>query len=62
MQDIDKITRAWKDEDYRLSLSLDEQRALPANPSGSVELSEADLKDGGSFPSFFSFVPFFVCC
>ncbi|HKX26652.1 MAG TPA: mersacidin/lichenicidin family type 2 lantibiotic [Blastocatellia bacterium] len=48
MPDLDKIIRAWKDEDYRLSLSLDEQRALPANPAGSVELSNADLKAGGT--------------
>ena len=34
MQEIDKIILAWKDEDYRDSLSAQEQGALPANPAG----------------------------
>jgi mersacidin/lichenicidin family type 2 lantibiotic len=45
MQEVDKIIRAWKDEDYRSSLSTDEQRALPENPAGLIELTEEDLKD-----------------
>jgi len=37
------IVRAWKDEDYRLSLT-DEQRAmLPDSPAGMVELSDTDM-------------------
>jgi mersacidin/lichenicidin family type 2 lantibiotic len=43
MQEIDKIIRAWKDEDYRMSLSTDERQALPENPAGVVEFSGADL-------------------
>jgi mersacidin/lichenicidin family type 2 lantibiotic len=35
------ITRAWKDETYRQSLSAEQLRSLPANPAG--ELSDADL-------------------
>lgn len=38
------IARAWKDEAYRMSLSEEQLRALPANPAGELELSEADLK------------------
>ena len=38
-----QIIRAWKDASYRNSLSAAEQSALPANPAGSVEVSDADL-------------------
>jgi mersacidin/lichenicidin family type 2 lantibiotic len=41
MREIDHIIRAWKDDDYRLSLSLEEQRALPPNPAGGIELLNA---------------------
>lgn len=37
------IIRAWKDEEYRVSLS-DEQRALlPEHPAGAIELPAAQL-------------------
>ena len=48
------ITRAWTDEDYRLSLSASERALLPANPAGPAELSDDDLAavlggtDGGT--------------
>ncbi len=44
------IVRAWKDEEYRNSLS-DEQRALlPDNPAGLVELDDSELAgiEGGT--------------
>ena len=46
-----EITRAWKDEAYRQSLSLEERNMLPANPAGEVELAESDLASvyGGGF-------------
>ena len=37
------IVRAWKDEEYRNSLSPAELASLPANPAGSIELSDSDL-------------------
>jgi mersacidin/lichenicidin family type 2 lantibiotic len=37
------IVRAWKDEEYRSSLSSEEQAMLPANPAGVLELSDAEL-------------------
>ena len=37
-----KIIRAWKDEDYRLSLSEAERAVLPGHPAGLVELPDAD--------------------
>jgi len=43
------IVRAWKDENYRQSLSSEEQALLPANPAGSIELSDEllDMVAGG---------------
>ena len=38
-----QVVRAWKDEEYRLSLSDAERSALPENPAGTMELSYADL-------------------
>lgn len=38
-----KTIRAWKDEEYRASLSEAERAALPASPVGLVELSDAEL-------------------
>jgi mersacidin/lichenicidin family type 2 lantibiotic len=43
MQEVDKIIRAWKDEDYRLSLTDEDRTGLPENPAGLVELPDADL-------------------
>jgi mersacidin/lichenicidin family type 2 lantibiotic len=37
------IIRAWKDPAYRNSLSAAERAALPANPAGAIEISDADL-------------------
>ncbi|HWG43868.1 MAG TPA: mersacidin/lichenicidin family type 2 lantibiotic [Gemmataceae bacterium] len=36
------IIRAWKDETYRQSLSEAQRAALPPNPAGMVELTEAE--------------------
>ena len=38
------IVRAWKDEEYRMSLTEAERAALPPNPAGVVELNDSDLK------------------
>ncbi|MGI5214105.1 mersacidin/lichenicidin family type 2 lantibiotic [Plantactinospora sp. CA-290183] len=38
------IIRAWRDDDYRMSLSAGELTALPEHPSGSVELPDAVLR------------------
>lgn len=37
------IIRAWKDATYRNSLSEAERAALPPNPAGAIEISNADL-------------------
>jgi mersacidin/lichenicidin family type 2 lantibiotic len=37
------IIRAWKDPEYRLSLSEAERRLLPDHPAGLIELTDSDL-------------------
>ena len=37
------IIRAWKDEEYRMSLTEEQRALLPDNPAGPTELSDADL-------------------
>ena len=38
-----EIIRAWKDEEYRLSLSEERQALLSAYPTGLIELTDAEL-------------------
>ncbi|WP_257448049.1 mersacidin/lichenicidin family type 2 lantibiotic [Archangium lipolyticum] len=38
------IVRAWKDEQYRMSLTESERANLPVNPAGIVELTDGDLE------------------
>lgn len=37
---IQNIIRAWKDDQYRLSLSDEELALLPSDPAGSIELTD----------------------
>jgi len=37
------IIRAWKDEEYRNSLSEAERAALPSHPAGLMVLTEEEL-------------------
>lgn len=39
------VIRAWKDPEYRNSLSPSALARIPNHPSGVVELSERQLKD-----------------
>lgn len=45
MKDLSKkdIIRAWKDEEYRNSLSESERAQLPENPAGAIELPDEVL-------------------
>jgi mersacidin/lichenicidin family type 2 lantibiotic len=43
MSNID-IIRAWKDEDYRNSLTEDQRSQLPENPAGMLELSNSEME------------------
>jgi mersacidin/lichenicidin family type 2 lantibiotic len=38
------IIRAWKDEEYRHSLSEAERALLPPHPAGLIELNEEELR------------------
>jgi len=38
------VIRAWKDEEYRHSLSEAERSALPVHPAGLVEIRNEDLE------------------
>lgn len=38
------IIRAWKDEEYRNSLSEEQRAHLPENPAGMVELPDTDME------------------
>jgi len=46
------VTRAWKDETYRNTLTAEQLAMLPANPAGAIELTEAELAsvDGAITP------------
>ena len=46
------IIRAWKDAEYRNSLSEAERAALPENPAGLIALTDEDLGAvaGGRIP------------
>jgi mersacidin/lichenicidin family type 2 lantibiotic len=50
---LDRIIRAWKDPEYRLNLSAEDQALLPENPAGAIELTddELDMAVGGHGPS-----------
>ena len=52
----DKIIRAWKDPEYRQSLSEEEREHLPENPAGAIELTdeELDMAAGGSWRQSYS--------
>lgn len=50
------IIRAWKNEEYRQSLSAEEKETMPLNPAGLTELSGDQLKHvagGNIFPTYY---------
>ena len=38
------IARAWKDPEYRKSLTPEQQASLPANPVEAAQISDVDLQ------------------
>jgi len=59
------VVRAWKDEDYRMSLSDAERRMLPSNPAGLIEISDSELGavgGGDAGPGGFSHAPAICSC
>jgi len=55
MSNLDVI-RAWKDEEYRFSLSEAQLQSLPENPAGMI-----DSADSSSSPVFPTFYTCFLC-
>ena len=45
------VVRAWKEEEYRQSLTEAERAALPENPTGLLDLAEPELEQvaGGAW-------------
>ena len=40
---VQEIIRAWKDKNFRDSLSEEQRQQLPANPAGLVEIEDEQL-------------------
>jgi mersacidin/lichenicidin family type 2 lantibiotic len=40
---VQEIIRAWKDKNFRNSLSEEQRSQLPANPAGLVEIDDEQL-------------------
>jgi mersacidin/lichenicidin family type 2 lantibiotic len=53
------VIRAWKDAEYRSSLSDSQRAMLPDSPAGSITLSDSDLDSvaGGSLTFDFGGCP-----
>jgi mersacidin/lichenicidin family type 2 lantibiotic len=63
MLEVDRIIRAWKDEDFRLSLSDVELAMLPESPAGMVEFSNSNLSQAaGDAIVTLPACPTFVAC
>ena len=41
----ENIIRAWKDVEYRNSMSASERALLPSHPAGDIELTDVDLEN-----------------
>ena len=44
-----ELVRAWKDEEYRETLTAEQRAQLPEHPSGPVEFGEPQLEDESLF-------------
>ena len=44
-----ETVKAWKDEEYRGTLSVEQMERLPRHPSGLIELQQGELKGEASF-------------
>jgi mersacidin/lichenicidin family type 2 lantibiotic len=58
------IIRAWKDEEYRQSLSSADRSQLPQNPAGIIELTDPDMAEveGGTITFPFGCDSFITIC
>ena len=46
---VSDIIKAWKDADYRESLTAEQRAQLPEHPSGNIEFQESELRHGPPF-------------
>lgn len=48
---IEDVIKAWRDTEYRRSLSAEQQTLLPEHPAGSIELADEELNQvaGGGY-------------
>ena len=44
-----EIVKAWKDEEYRDTLTLEEKAQLPEHPSGLIEFGQPQFEDESLF-------------
>ena len=44
-----ELARAWKDEEYRDTLTTEQQAQLPRHPAGVIEFGEPQLEDESLF-------------
>ena len=44
-----EVAKAWKDEEYRDTLTTEEQAQLPQHPAGVIEFGEPQLEDESLF-------------
>ena len=42
-----ETVKAWKDEDYRDTLTIEQQAELPEHPAGAIELQFSEFGDKG---------------
>ena len=40
-----EVVRAWKDEDYRDTLTAEHRAELPEHPAGTIEFEQPELED-----------------
>jgi mersacidin/lichenicidin family type 2 lantibiotic len=60
--DPQTLIRAWKDPDFRASLSPEQRSSLPENPSGKsiTELNDSDLEN--AVGGLYVYTAKFLCC
>lgn len=57
-----QIVRAWKDGDYRASLSAESGMAIPAHPVGGIALTDAMFELSGGEESRTEYFESLGCC
>lgn len=48
------IIKAWKDEEFRDTLTMEQKAMMPKHPSGTIEFQELALGEDGLFEGKFS--------